>query len=147
MRKKVYIAGPLTKGVLADNVNQATEAFVQLAKLGFAPFCPHLTVYLSQCVPSWESELKQKPQHPFQFTNYNMYSDRCVCEGTVTGHPDLSHEDFIDVDLPWVVASDAVLRLPGESKGADAEVNCALDHSVPVFYSIDELVGYFKEAT
>ena len=34
---------------------------------------------------------------------------------------------------------DAVLRLPGESKGADQDVAIARDRGLPVYYSVDEL--------
>ena len=37
---------------------------------------------------------------------------------------------------------DAVLRLPGESKGADNEVRVAKANKIPVFYSIDALTQY-----
>jgi len=34
----------------------------------------------------------------------------------------------------------AVLRLPGESKGADAEVALAEENGIDVFYSIEDLI-------
>lgn len=42
-------------------------------------------------------------------------------------------------DRDWLVACDAVLRLPGESRGADEEVAFAKSMSVPVFESIGAL--------
>ncbi|MDF1477550.1 DUF4406 domain-containing protein [Leifsonia sp. H3M29-4] len=36
---------------------------------------------------------------------------------------------------------DAVLRLPGESKGADQDVAIALERGLPVYHSIEELVA------
>lgn len=36
---------------------------------------------------------------------------------------------------------DAVLRLPGESRGADQDVAIAQDRSIPVYYSLDEVPG------
>jgi hypothetical protein len=36
---------------------------------------------------------------------------------------------------------DAVLRLPGESKGADQDVAIARDRGLPVYYSIEEFVA------
>jgi hypothetical protein len=47
---------------------------------------------------------------------------------------DTKHEDWLGIDLPWVAVCDAILRLPGESKGADAEVKCAEDNNIPVVY-------------
>jgi hypothetical protein len=36
---------------------------------------------------------------------------------------------------------DAVLRLPGESKGADQDVKIALERGLKVFYSLDEALA------
>ena len=53
-------------------------------------------------------------------------------------HPH-SYETWLAVDFSWILACDAVLRLPGESKGADHEVAFAMENNIPVFFSIDEL--------
>lgn len=53
-------------------------------------------------------------------------------------HPQ-PHEVWLDIDLTWLLQCDAVLRLDGESKGADIEVSAAKDHGIPVYYSIDDL--------
>jgi hypothetical protein len=34
---------------------------------------------------------------------------------------------------------DAVLRIPGESKGADQDVRIALERGLPVFHSVEEI--------
>lgn len=52
----------------------------------------------------------------------------------------LPHQTWLDVDLAWVSVSDAVLRLPGDSKGADMEVAFAMKCKIPVFDHIDSLV-------
>jgi hypothetical protein len=52
------------------------------------------------------------------------------------------YQDWINIDLVWVEICDVLLRLDGESKGADGEVALALKLGKPVFYSIDELVKY-----
>lgn len=49
------------------------------------------------------------------------------------------YTDWIKVDLEWVAACDCVLRLDGESKGADGEVEYAKRIGIPVFYSMEEL--------
>ena len=49
------------------------------------------------------------------------------------------HATWMAVDLPWVAASDLVLRLPGESLGADQEVACATIHNIPVYRSLAEI--------
>ncbi len=37
---------------------------------------------------------------------------------------------------------DAVLRLPGESTGADQDVAIARERGIPVYFSLDEVPGY-----
>ena len=51
----------------------------------------------------------------------------------------LTHKDFEENDMPLVAVSNAVLRLPGESRGADNEIALALSLGIPVFHSIEEL--------
>lgn len=43
------------------------------------------------------------------------------------------HETWMELDLPWVAQSDCVYRIPGESKGADEEVQLARRLGIPVF--------------
>lgn len=52
----------------------------------------------------------------------------------------LPHSTWMDLDLPWVEACDIVLRLPGDSAGADIEVAHARRHGIPVVFSFDELI-------
>lgn len=108
MRKAVYIAGPITRGVLAENIRQGTEAALELMREGYAPLCPMLTCYMGGPSPE------------------------VLPAGT-------THGDWMGTDLPWVAKADALLRLPGESVGADLEVACANKHGVPVFHSISDL--------
>ena len=49
------------------------------------------------------------------------------------------HNFWMSIDLPYVATADALLRLPGESKGADAEVDFAVQSGVPVFESLPSL--------
>ena len=53
------------------------------------------------------------------------------------------YEDWMKIDYEWVLVCNCVLRLPGESKGADAEVGLAKENNIPVFYNIDELGKHF----
>ncbi len=57
------------------------------------------------------------------------------------------YESWIQQGLFWVTISDALLRLPGESKGADGEVSLACQHNIPVFYSLDQLLDKFSIRT
>ncbi len=59
-------------------------------------------------------------------------------------HEMFTHQEWMEADLPWVSSSDAVLRLPGESVGADIEVAHANDCDVPVFHSIDDVAKYLS---
>jgi len=55
------------------------------------------------------------------------------------------YQDWVDIDLVWVESCDALLRLDGESKGADGEVDHALKHNIPVFNSIEQLIKFYKK--
>lgn len=50
-----------------------------------------------------------------------------------------AREDWMRSDLAWVERSDALLRLPGKSPGADIEVKHAERNGVTVFRSLDWL--------
>ena len=58
-------------------------------------------------------------------------------------HPQ-PYQTWTELDNEWVEASDWVLRLPGESAGADAEVRLAEHLGIPVAHDIRELPGYRK---
>jgi hypothetical protein len=53
---------------------------------------------------------------------------------------------IIEVDLSILNISDAVLRLPGKSAGADLEVQRAKELGIPVFYQIVDLTEFFKRS-
>jgi hypothetical protein len=57
------------------------------------------------------------------------------------------YQVWVKLDKEWVRVCNCLLRLPGESKGADDEVALAMSLGIPVFYSIEELVEYYKEQT
>lgn len=59
------------------------------------------------------------------------------------GNELIEHDQWMEVSLPWVEASDAVLRVSGYSRGADEETAHAEFFSIPVFYSIDEIDLHF----
>lgn len=48
-----------------------------------------------------------------------------------------SYEDWLKLDFEWIRRCDAVLRIPGESHGADAEVRFAQELGLPVFYGLE----------
>ena len=45
------------------------------------------------------------------------------------------YEDWMDLDFAWLAKCDCLLRIPGESPGADREVEFAKDHDIPVFHT------------
>lgn len=55
------------------------------------------------------------------------------------------YEDWCEVDLIWLKACDIVLRLDGESKGADEEVIFAKHNNIPVVYSLEELLRHYRK--
>ena len=53
---------------------------------------------------------------------------------------------WLELDNEFLPCCAAVLRLPGPSKGADAEVQLAESLGLPVFYDIDKLAEFFEKA-
>ena len=49
------------------------------------------------------------------------------------------YETWMDLDFEWIKRCDCLLRLPGQSSGADKEVKFAESIGIPVFYSIEGL--------
>ncbi len=113
-RVKVYVAGPISGDVIA-NVKAACRVAADLIRRGYSVLCPHLSGFVG-------------------------FGGRCGTGGlpevTPCGTP---HRQWLDNDLPWVECADVVLRLPGESKGADVEVAHAEKHGIPVVYDVDDL--------
>src|SRR5574340_777736 len=99
---RIYIAGPYSKGDVAENVRLACEAATRLAALGHTPFVPHLTHFWHMLFP-----------HPYEF--------------------------WLQQDAEWLKVCEAVLRLPGESSGADAEVKMAKELGLPVYLDIYQI--------
>lgn len=63
-------------------------------------------------------------------------------------HPDawvIDHETWLENDLPWVACADIVLRLLGESKGAEAECRLAELSGVEVTTSWHRLMEWKDE--
>jgi len=56
------------------------------------------------------------------------------------------YDTWLDIDMEWLCQCNAVLRLDGESKGADIEVERAKKLHIPVFTDIVELYRYYQEA-
>lgn len=75
--------------------------------------------------------------------------DRLLEMGHIPFIPHLSHfwhcispktEDvWLKIDQDWLTICDALLRLPGESKGADLEVELAKKLCLFVYYSLEDI--------
>ncbi len=46
---------------------------------------------------------------------------------------------WLKIDQDWLKVCDALLRLPGPSKGADLEIDLAKSLGIPIYESLDEL--------
>lgn len=55
------------------------------------------------------------------------------------------YDVWLDLCLEWVKVCDAILRLPGESPGADVECELAYGIDIPVFHSVEQLHEAFTE--
>jgi len=53
------------------------------------------------------------------------------------------HKDWLEYDRHWVVACHVVLRLSGDSAGADQEVELAVKEGIPVVYNVQQLMLKF----
>lgn len=56
----------------------------------------------------------------------------------------VEYEAWMELDFAWVERCDAVLRLPGESSGADREVAHANRLGIPVFCDVASLLQGFE---
>ena len=54
------------------------------------------------------------------------------------------YQDWIEIDKIWVLKCDCVLRLDGESLGADGEVALAKENHIPVFYNKYDMIEYYQ---
>ncbi len=50
------------------------------------------------------------------------------------------HNTWMELDLKWLRVCDALIRLPGDSPGADKEVALAEELHIPVFFSLEEFL-------
>lgn len=52
------------------------------------------------------------------------------------------YSDWLALDLDMIAHCQALLRLPGDSPGADAEVDLAMKLNLPIFHEVTDLVGW-----
>lgn len=116
----VYVAGPISRGDLRANVRQACEAGVRLMKAGVAVHVPHLTCYMGQVYDGLGAVPEVLPR------------------GTVI-------EDWYGMSLVEVRRCDALLRLPGESRGSDLEEAEMRRFGRPVFHSVEDVIAWASQ--
>lgn len=118
--KVIYLAGPITKGGILENVARADRAHRELIAFGFAVVNPMLT-----CWAGWTPGSDPGPS--------------ASAHGAFREVP---YETWIRCGIATACKCDAVLRLPGESVGATAECAAAEACGVPVFDSLSDLITW-----
>lgn len=68
----------------------------------------------------------------------SAYMDGAPAKHNICG---ITHGQWLNADLRWVAVSDAVVRLPGKSIGADMELAEARRLRIPVYDSIPQLIA------
>jgi hypothetical protein len=53
-----------------------------------------------------------------------------------------AYSDWMAWDLAWLAQCEAMIRLPGESAGAEIEVTFCHQHGIPVFYSVEAFLAW-----
>jgi len=123
---------------LLNNIKQADDAFGELVKLGVAPFNPVWSVYFGGAVHDKRVSFGEI---------FGTRIEKTVVISTARVGDDslLEHEEWMEVDLAWVEVANIVLRLPGESVGADREVAQAIALGIPVFHTLEQVKRYEQE--
>ena len=129
--KVIYTAGPIRKGDIWGNCGQADNAMLALMKAGFAVINPMLSCWAGAARAELDNGGPhcQSSPHPLAHGEFR----------------ELGAEPWLTMDLELVKRSDAVLRLPGDSSGADGEVEHATKLGIPVFYRIEDLKTLFGD--
>ena len=111
---RVYVAGKYSDDNVLDvlgNISKGIKICKDLFLMGYAPFCPWLD-----------------HQYVLQMNNDEREA--------------LTVKMFHDYSLAWLDASDCMLVLPERienSNGVQAEIKRALEISIPVFYSLNDM--------
>lgn len=114
-RLRVYLAGPLTSGGAESLAGNVRIAIISAHKLMLAGYAVYCP-HLSH----------------FQDLVANEFSE-------------ITYQGWLNHDLEWLRACDVMYRLPGESRGADAEEAEARHLGMPVYRSLSALME--SEAT
>jgi hypothetical protein len=55
-----------------------------------------------------------------------------------------NYQFWLDQDIGWLLKCDYLIRLYGESSGADGEVEIAKKNGIPVFFSVDGCLDWIN---
>lgn len=131
MLKRVYIAGPIRKGDLAENIKQSDVAVRALMGAGIAYYNPMWSCYAGGCT-RWRFDSERG-------------EPKVIGAARTDAHwPEIAFENWMENDYSWISVCDAVLRLPGESTGADLETKFATERGIPVFTNVEELIAFLR---
>lgn len=111
-----YVAGPISKGPIMENVRQAFEAANELLLEGIVPVVPHSTVFWNWMYPPKEQK--------------NQYLG--------------DHELWLPYDRAFLEWADCLLRLPGYSYGSVQEVTWMREMEKPVYYDVESVIIAYK---
>jgi hypothetical protein len=70
---------------------------------------------------------------------YAPYVPHLTCYWEIVAPENFHYEDWLRLDIEYLSICDGLLRLDGESKGADREAAFAQEHGIPVFYTMKAL--------
>lgn len=121
-RLLILIAGPYRSGTgddpqkMAENLHRLEQASWPIFKAGHVPMIGEWVA-----LPIWQ-----------------------VAGGQTVG--DSLYDEILHPTAGRLIERcDAILRLPGESKGADNDVRLAHERGIPVYYTIDEIPIFAAE--
>jgi hypothetical protein len=78
---------------------------------------------------------------------YAPYVPHLTCYWEIVANEEFTYEDWLSLDIEWLSTCDAVLRLEGDSKGADREVSIALSKRIRVYHSLETLTAGLPPTT
>jgi len=106
-----------------------------------------LKVYIASPYTDGDTALNVKMQMDF--------ADKLMDEGFTPFVPLLSHfqhmahprqyDDWLMYAIDWLKSCDVLLRVGGESPGAEKEIEIAKQNKIPVFYGITPLLQHYKK--
>lgn len=103
--------------------------------------CNHIRVYISGPItlgdPVKNFAQADEAMAEIMELGYCPLNPMLTMRSQYAGH--FSWQQWIDSCLSWVEVADAVLRLPGDSRGAEVECAHAINLGIPVFNGIPEL--------